>query len=44
MVLQLASELHENLLRGDRVAKLLYDLLDLVIELGLRSDDVEAVN
>ena len=44
MVLELRGELHEDLLRADRVAQLLDDLLNLVIELGLRADDVETVD
>ena len=44
MVLELRSEFHEDLLRRDRVAQLLDHLLDLVIELGLRADDVEPVD
>ena len=44
MILQLRCELHEDLLRRDRVAQLLDHLLDLVVELGLRADYVEAID
>ena len=44
MVLELAGKLHEDLLAADRVAQLLDNLLDLVVELGLGANDVEAVD
>ena len=44
MNLELRRELHEDLLRADRVAQLLDDLLDFVVELWLRADDMEPVD
>lgn len=44
MVFELASKLHEDLLGGDRVAQLLDHLLDLVVEFGLSTDDVESLD
>ena len=44
MVLKLRGKFHEDLLRRDRVAQLLDHLLDFVVELGLRADDVEPVD
>ena len=44
MVLQLACELHEDLLAADGIAQLLNHLLDLVVELRLRPNYVEPVD
>ena len=44
MVFELGCKFHEDLLRRDRVTELLDDLLDLVVELGLRANDVEPVD
>ena len=42
--LELRRELHEDLLGADRVAQLLDNLLDFVVELWLRADDMEPIN
>jgi hypothetical protein len=44
VLLQLAGEFNHDLLTADRVAKLLDDLLDLVVELRLRADRIKALD
>lgn len=44
VILKFARELHEYFLGRDLVAQFLHDLLDVVVEFGLGSDDVEPID
>lgn len=44
MIFELGSKLHEDLLGRDGVAQFLNHLLDLVVEFGLTTDNVEPIN